>query len=144
MGSEKRKQKRFPVMKDLAEPVDLILLESPPREIPSVMTNLSAGGMSVLAFAPVHGAAALQLVLNIPGLEGVKLDGKIAWQKPKGDTTQLGIEFHHVSEEAKRKIVRLAEAYQDCELKLSFGLRDVCFRACSYWALCAKPVKLKE
>lgn len=144
MKTDRRKHHRFPVIKDLAEPVDLILMEEPTRDLPAVLTNLSAGGMSLMVFAHVSGDTRLKILLNMPGLEGVELQGHVAWTAMKGDTTNVGVAFNHVAAEAVKRINTMAESYQDCELKISFGLRDVCFRECPYWPLCHKPVKLKH
>jgi hypothetical protein len=142
--NDKRRHKRFPVVKDLAEPVDLFLMDGPAREVPAVMTNLSSGGMALVVFARVSGDTRLKIVLNVPGLEGLELEGRVAWTEPKGDTTVVGVQFLHLLPENVRRINRMAEDFQDCELKLSFGLKDVCFRQCHYWSLCQKPVKLKN
>jgi hypothetical protein len=112
--------------------------------VPAVMTNLSTGGMSMVVFAHVSGDTRLRIVLNVPGLEGIELNGHVAWTQFKGDTTTVGVRFSHVSHDSSHRITRMTEHYADCELKLSFGLRDVCFRECSYWPLCDKPVKLKH
>src|SRR5262249_10748463 len=136
---------RFPVVKDLAEPVDLFMMDGHhPQDLPAVLTNISAGGMSLVVFAQVHGDTKLKMLLDVPGLEGLEVQGRVAWTPPKGETTTVGVEFNHVTAEATRRINRMAEGYQDCELKLSFGLRDVCFRECAFWPLCAKSVKLKH
>ena len=143
MKTDKRRHTRFPLVKDLAEPVDLFLLDEPARELPAVLINLSSGGMALVVFAHVSGDTRLKITLNIPGLEGIELQGHVAWTEVKGDTTALGVRFNHIASEDSRRINQMAEAYQDCELKLSFGLRDVCFRECAYWPLCHKPVKLR-
>ncbi len=143
MKQDKRQHKRFPVMKDMAEPVDLFVLDGAhPRDLPAILTNISSGGMSLMVFALVHGDTRLKLTLNVPGLEGLEVEGRVAWTHPKGETTTVGVQFHHVSADAVRRINRMAEAHQDCDLKLSFGLKDVCFKECHFWPLCAKPVKL--
>jgi hypothetical protein len=144
MKSDKRKHKRFPVLRDMAEPVELYLMDDPARDVPAVLTNLSQGGMSMVIFAPVHGDAKLKIVLNLPGLEGAELEGHVTWTEAKGDTTAVGVRFDHLSRESTQRINRMAEDFQDCELKLSFGVRDVCFKECGYWPLCSKPVKLKS
>jgi hypothetical protein len=142
---ENRRHKRFPVMKDMAEPVDIFMMNGEhPQDLPAVLTNISSGGMSLVVFAHVHGDTKLKMLLNIPGLEGLELLGRVAWTHPKGETTTVGVQFNHISADAQRRITHMAEGYQDCELKLSFGLKDVCFRDCSFWPLCAKPVKLKH
>ncbi len=128
----------------MAEPVDLFLMENEPREVPAVLTNLSAGGMALVVFAHVSGGSKLKIALDVHGLAGMEFQGRVAWTQYKGEMTTLGVHFDHVPPETVGRISRLAEDFQDCELKISFGLRDVCFRKCTYWELCAKPVKLKD
>ena len=132
-------------MKALAEPVELYLLNDSqtPQEAPAVLTDLSCSGMSLTVFAHVSGDTRLKIILNVPGLEGLELQGHVAWTHSKGDTTNVGVQFRHVSQEDAKRINKMAEDYQDCELKISFGLKDVCFRECAYWPLCEKTVKLK-
>jgi hypothetical protein len=145
MKQDKRRHKRFPVMKDLAEPVDLFVMDGPtPKDLPAVLTNISCGGMSLVVFAHVQGETKLKLLLNVPGLEGLEFQGRVAWTHSKGETTTIGVQFNHITPEAVKRITRMAESFQDCELKISFGLKDVCFKTCHFWPLCAKPVKLKH
>jgi hypothetical protein len=141
---DRRSHNRFPVIKDLAEPVDILLMDGPAKELPAVLTNLSAGGMSLMVFAHVSGDTRLKIVLDVPGLEGLELLGHVRWTSMKGDTTTVGVQFNHLAAETVKRINHMAEAYQDCELKISFGLKDVCFHECSYWPLCHKTVKLKR
>lgn len=131
-------------MRDLAEPIEIYLLDEPGRELPAVLSDLSSGGMSLTVFAHVSGDTRLRILLNIPGLEGLELQGHVVWTEAKGDTTNVGVRFNHVSHDDTRKLNQMAEGYQDCELKISFGLKDVCYRECPYWALCEKPVKLDK
>ena len=43
---ERRKHKRFPIIKDLAEPIELAMVDSQHMsKIPGILTNFSAGGM---------------------------------------------------------------------------------------------------
>lgn len=144
MKTDNRRHKRFPVLKDMAEPVDLYILDQPSREVPAVLTNLSAGGMALVVFAHVSGDARLKILLDVHGLENVELQGRVAWTESKGDTTAIGVRFDHLPHSTIDRINRMAEDFQDCELKISFGLKDVCFRQCTYWALCGKPLKLKH
>ncbi|MBI4397472.1 MAG: PilZ domain-containing protein [Elusimicrobia bacterium] len=143
MKDERRKHKRFPVIRDLAEPVELFVQDEHPREVPAVLTNLSVGGMSLVVFAHVTGDTRLKIILNVPGLEGVELNGHVTWEERKGDTTNVGVKFNHVSHDFTKRINLMAEDFQNCELKLSFGLKDVCFRDCTYWPLCGKAVRMK-
>ena len=143
LKAENRRHKRFPVLKDMAEPVDLFIMDTPGREVPAVLTNLSSGGMALVVFAHVSGDARLKMTLDVHGLEGMELQGRVAWTECKGETTAIGVHFDHLTRGTVDKINHMAEDFQDCELKISFGLKDVCFRQCRYWVLCGKPVKLK-
>lgn len=145
MKAERRKHNRL-VIKDLAEPIELFVLgeKNQPREVPAVLTNLSAGGMALVVFAHVTGDTKLKMDMKLPGMGSFSFEGRVAWNQPKGDTTQIGVRFSHVSHDDAKRINHVAEAYQDCETKLSFGVKDVCFRQCAYWSLCGKPVKLKH
>jgi len=145
MKTDRRKHNRFPLIKDLAEPIDLFVQgEGKPRGIPAVITDLSAGGMSMVVFAHITGDTKLKLVINLPGVQGLEVEGHVAWTEAKGDTTAVGVQFTRISAEDSRHINHMAEDFQDCETKLSFGLKDVCFKQCAYWPLCHKPVKLKH
>jgi len=144
MKPDNRRHKRFPVLKDMAEPVDLFLMDQPVREVPAVLTNLSAGGMALVVFAHVSGQAKLKIVLDVRGLDGLEFQGHVAWTESKGETTAVGVRFDHLSHETTARVNHMAEDFQDCELKISFGLKDVCFRQCAYWAMCGKSVKLKS
>ena len=145
MKQEKRQHHRVPVVSNMAEPVDLFVMDGArPRDLPAVLTNISCGGMSLVVFAEMHGDTKLKMMLNVPGLEGFEVEGRVAWTHSKGETTTIGVQFNHVTPDAVRRINKLAEAYQDCELKLSFGVKDVCNKDCNFWPLCAKPAKLKE
>jgi hypothetical protein len=129
----------------MAEPVDLTVMGPSAREVPAVLTNLSAGGMALVVFAHVSGESKLKLGVGRSWL------GRPRTARPRGlDDAQRR---HHrrrgcVSSISKKRpltaLIEMAEDFQDCELKLSFGVKDVCFRKCHYFALCGKPVKLKS
>ncbi len=144
MKSERRKHNRL-IIKDIAEPIELFVMgeKHTPQEVPAVITNLSAGGMALVVFAHITGDTKLKMDMKLPGMGNMSFEGRVAWTQPKGDTTQVGVKFSHVSHEDAKRINSVAEGYQDCETKLSFGVKDVCFEKCSYWLLCSKPVKLK-
>ncbi len=129
---------------DLAEPVELCVMGDHPYEVPAVITTLSAGGLSMLVFAHVAGDTRLKIVLDVPGLEGVEIEGHVVWAKHKGNISTVGVQFSRIDSAHAHQINKMAEDDQKCETERSFGVKDICYRECSYWALCSKPVKLKH
>jgi len=143
---ERRKYKRFPVLRELAEPVDIQLTPSPiesKQPIPGVISNLSAGGMALITFVPIPIDAILSITLDIPDLEKAKIEGKVVRREGAGGSYLHGIMFTKIPEKTVHKLHQMGIDYEDCEIKLSLGVTDVCDKSCSYWHLCAKPVKLK-
>ncbi len=143
---ERRRHKRFPVMSGIAEPVDIVFSPSPvePKEpVPGIITDLSAGGLALMTFVPVPIEATISITLDLPGLEKTKLDGKVLRREDKEGTYLHGIKFFHVSEKVAHKLGYMGNDYQDCEIKLSFGVKDVCDKKCHYWLLCTKSAKIK-
>ena len=142
-GSERRRHKRFPILRDLAEPIEVTVEEEKPRTLPAVMTNLSAGGLDLVIMGTFNSAGLLMLTFNIPGIEGITVTGKKVWSRVKGETTLVGIEFAHIAKKHLQHINAMAKAYWDCEDRIDRGEFEICFRECPYWALCTKTVKLK-
>lgn len=138
MNKERRKHQRIPIIKDLAEPVNIIIMAEKPIEMPAVLTNLSAGGMCLVVFAHVIGNTKFKLVLNLKGVEGIELQCRVAWAESKGDTTVIGVSFFNMKHEDMKKINHMAEHFLDCETKRSFGIKDICDPTCNYWPMCVK------
>lgn len=143
---ERRQHKRFPLMDGLAEPVDIVFSPSPVEKgepVPGVLFNLSAGGLALMTFLPIPIEAIVSIILDLPGLEKTKVEGKVLRREDKSGTYLHGIKFSHILEKVVHKLEHMGRDYEDCELKLSFGVTDVCDKKCHYWALCTKPVKIK-
>ena len=141
---ERRKHPRFPVIKDLAEPIEVMVAGSKPLSFPGVLTNLSAGGLDLILMGTLNNTDNVQLTLsNIPGLDGLKVAGKIVWTKEKGGTTLVGIQFTQIHPHQQDHINTMAKAYWECEGRIESGDFEICFRECSYWDLCGKTYKLK-
>lgn len=141
---EKRKHKRFPIIKDIAEPLDILILGGEkPSSITGILTNLSAGGVDLVLMGTVQNKESVQLTLNhIPNLDGLKVSGRVVWTKEKGGTTAIGIQFTQIDPRQQDRINTMANAYWACEDRINAGEFEVCFRECSYWNLCTKQVKL--
>jgi c-di-GMP-binding flagellar brake protein YcgR len=146
--AERRKHKRFPIIKDLAEPIEIRVAGKEPLALPGVLTNLSAGGLDLVlmgAFDGRHNPHNVQLSLDhIHGFDDLKVSGQIIWTREKGGTTLMGIQFTQIGERHKERINRMAKAYWECENRIEQGDFEICFRECTYWNLCSKTVKLKN
>jgi hypothetical protein len=114
------------------------------KAFPGVLIDLSAGGVSLLAYTSFPLGTELSLTINLPGLETKPLNGHVVWVIPKAEMWRMGIAFTEVDHIDFRHINRMAFDFTDCEKKLSLGVSDVCVEKCSYFNMCSKPVKLKK
>ena len=141
---ERRKHKRLPVIKDLAEPVELTIIDPhDARHLPGVLTNLSAGGMDLVLMGQIEGRPTFRLNMHLPGFDRFEVEGKLVWSRAKGATSVVGIQFTKIDADHAKQIVHMAEAYWDCENRIRQKAPMVCFHGCAYWELCSKPAKLK-
>lgn len=144
---ERRKFKRLPVIKDLAEPIELTILDASikgTRRVPGVVTNLSAGGMDLVLLDAIEGKPSFRLTMHLPGFDRFEVEGKLAWSRPKGTTSIIGIEFTRIDKDHQKQLSHMAEAYWECEDRVRTQAPIICFHGCTYWDLCEKPVKLKN
>src|ERR1700722_13197243 len=115
-GAERRQHRRFHVVDGMIEPITLELegVESASKKIPAIMTDLSAGGMSLLMFVEPPHAKSFQMTLSIPGLEGVPIQASVARVHQKGETYSVGLTFVKIPREAQKRIEKMAEDSADC------------------------------
>ena len=108
-GAERRKHRRFSVVEGMVEPITLELegADSLMHKQPAIMTDLSAGGISLLMFVEPPHTKSFQMTLNIPGLEGVPIEAGIVASQ-KGETYSVGLTFRKISRGAK-SIEKMAE-----------------------------------
>lgn len=157
-SNERRRHPRFAVVSDLIEPIVLRYAPDPSRsdrrageaqeEIPkhlrtqpAILTNLSAGGMSLITFlAPPH-AKSFKMTLTIPGLDHLPIVGHVVRVQQKGDTFAVGISFSRIGKRYQNQISRMANDDIDCNTRLSLGLPEACVPACSFHHLCTKAQK---
>ncbi len=141
--SERRRHFRVPVIRDLAKQIELRFFPSTlETAIPAVITQLSSGGMTVVAFFPLVNERHLpSVIVDLPIIGIGQVEGKIIWFDKKDSTYILGVKFSRIAHEDAEKIKAMAYDYVDCNNKLFFGVKDVCFPKCNYKALCAKPEK---
>ena len=141
---ERRRHARLRVVEGMIEPITVELGGEKTHSIgqPAILTNLSAGGMSLLMFIEPPHARRLDMVLNIPGLERVPIQGKVLRVHEKGPTFNVGIAFTQISKKHQDQISKMAEDHGDCETRVGLKLPEVCVKTCSFHALCAKPQKM--
>jgi hypothetical protein len=108
---------------------------------PAILTNLSAGGMSLLMFLEPPHAKRLDMLLTIPGLESISISGKVVRVHQRGPTYNVGISFIEISKKHQEQISRMANDHGDCEARIGLKLPEVCVERCSFRGLCAKPHK---
>lgn len=142
---ERRQHVRFPVIKDLAEPIEISILNAQSgvhRRVPGILTNFSAGGMDLVLMGSIEGAPDIKLSLHLPGFDRFEVQGRVAWSRQKGVTEIVGLQFTKIDKDHARQITHMAEAYWECENRIRQEAPTICFHGCVYWDLCEKPQKL--
>ncbi|MDD5658039.1 MAG: PilZ domain-containing protein, partial [Elusimicrobia bacterium] len=120
-ATERRRHARMPMVEGMIEPITVQFgpeadgRPAPAQNQPAILTNLSAGGMSLLMFLEPPHAKRLDMVLSIPGLEGVAISGKVVRVHQRGPTYNIGIAFTQISRKHQDQISRMAEDHGDCE-----------------------------
>jgi hypothetical protein len=143
---ERRLFPRFPVVDGLIEPITL-QLEGPnaasggPKSQPAILTNLSAGGMSLVMFAAPPSTKKLDMILALPGLNEIPLEGRVVRINEKGQTYNVGIAFTKISKKHQQMIVAMAQDHQDCDTRIALNLPEVCVKSCGFHTLCIKTQK---
>jgi len=140
--AERRKHPRLPLHLSVAKLVDFKCdgLDVP---APAILVDLSAGGLSMIAFALPHLTKNVTFRLELPGLVNAQLHGRIIRAHKKGETYQVAIAFNEFKEEWARLVTKLFKAYNECEDRLSQGDRRFCFKLCAFFALCQKDEKAR-
>ncbi|MFA6317877.1 MAG: PilZ domain-containing protein [Elusimicrobiota bacterium] len=149
---DRRRHHRFSLVEGLVEPITVRFDgvaakgERPSRgaEQPAILTDLSAGGMSMVCFAEPPKAKKLDMVLSLPGLKSVPITGRVARLHQKGQTWNVGIAFTEISSKHKSVINKMANDNLDCETRISLSLPDACVPDCSFHHLCVKPQKIAQ
>jgi hypothetical protein len=151
-GQERRKHHRFPVVEGLIEPIDLQIdipkdgkhdkaSNSTPKAQPAILTNLSAGGMSLLTFVEPPHAHVFDMKFELPGLNHVPVVGKVVRVHAKGETFNVGIQFIKIEKKQQQHINDMAVDHLDCETRISLNLPEACVPTCRFHWLCHKPQK---
>lgn len=149
-GAERRKHARFAVVEGMVEPITIDFErqkkagpKGPPtqKSQPAILTNLSAGGMSLILFIEPPKTKTLEMVLSLPGLAQIPIEGKVVRIHAKGQTYNVGIAFTKISKKHQSLIDAMAQDHLDCETRLGLKLPEACVPDCKFHALCAKPQK---
>lgn len=146
-GRERRRHTRFPVVEGMIEPITVQFAapkktsKGEDKNQPAILTDLSAGGMSLLMFLEPPQARVLDMVLTIPGLERVPIEGKVVRVHQKGDTFSIGIAFTKIGKKYQSRISGMAQDHIDCDTRLALRLPEACVSTCAFHALCGKPQK---
>jgi len=137
---ERRKHPRLPLHLSVAKLVDF-KCDGLDQPAPAILVDLSAGGLSMIAFALPRLTKNVTFKLELPGLVNAQLHGRIVRAHKKGETYQVAVAFTEFKEEWGRLVTKLVKAYDDCEDRLSQGDRRFCFKLCAFFALCQKEEK---
>lgn len=139
-GAERRQHRRFSVVEGMIEPITLEMdgLDAAARKQPAIMTDLSAGGMSLLMFVEPPHAKSFQMTLSIPGLDRVSIEAKVVRVHQKGETYGVGLSFLKIPKDAQRRIEKMAEDSADCATRTALGLPDACGSDCPFHSLFAR------
>jgi len=145
---ERRKYKRFPVIRDFSETVEITIFSQhqaqPPNKLPGIVLNLSAGGIALLTFVSIPVGSDVSFKLSLPNLKNAPLlKGKVVRVENHENTYMVGIKFEEVEEGIKKMLIKMGEDYESCEIRLSFGVSNGCYKECSYYPLCNKKNKIK-
>lgn len=156
MTDERRSYSRFPIVKNVGEPVELkYVSEHKKISIPGYIQSLSEGGVGIITLGerPVEFTIGMHFILNLklPKMASNHVEGKIirlhtsrrAEMHHSHEEWFLALEFTKISAAATHHIRTIAEDWSDCETKIQMGLPDVCFSGCSFWEICEKSVKIK-
>jgi hypothetical protein len=149
-GAEKRRYARLPIVEGMIEPITINFSHeevekgksAAPRNQPAILTNLSAGGMSLILFIEPPRTKKLEMVLHIPGLGEIPVEGKVVRVLEKGQTFNVGIMFTKIGKKQEAQILQMAQDHMDCETRIALKLPDACVPDCRFAALCAKPQKM--
>ncbi|MGM0568671.1 MAG: PilZ domain-containing protein [Elusimicrobiota bacterium] len=139
---ERRKQKRLPLTLSIARPMRLELHSEYHDElIPGILANLSASGMALIAFHSIPQDSMIELDMEFMHVSE-RIRGKIVREEKKFDDVYLvGVEFEKRSEQLKEVVEQMAEDHDICDLRFVVNPETACFPKCSFRPLCGRRIK---
>lgn len=144
MGIERRKHRRFPVVEGLVAPLEVAWTagkDDGDHKQPAVLTNLSAGGMSLVTFIEPPHTKRIMLHFSLPGFSRFAVEARILRVHTKGQVHTLGLEFVKIDKRTQSKINHMAEDYNDCETRIALALPEACVPSCCCHQFCSKAQK---
>src|SRR5258708_24672671 len=109
-AQERRKYPRLPLHLSVAKLVDF-KCDGLDQPAPAILVDLSAGGLSMIAFALPRLTKNVTFRLELPGLVNAQLHGKIVRAHKKGETYQVAIAFSEFKEEWAGLVSKVTKAY---------------------------------
>ncbi|OGR83292.1 MAG: hypothetical protein A3J74_11765 [Elusimicrobia bacterium RIFCSPHIGHO2_02_FULL_57_9] len=116
--------------------------KSSSKNQPALMTNLSAGGLSLILFLEPPKAKRLDMILNLPGFINIPIQGKVVRVNARGQIYNVGIAFTKISKKHQAQINTMAQDHLDCETRIGLKLPEACVPVCKFHWLCVKPQKM--
>ena len=144
-AADRRQHHRFPVCEGMAEPITINFgdedASKSPKNQPALLVNLSAGGMSLILFLEPPRTKKLEMILTLPGLNNVPIEGRVVRINEKGQTFNIGIAFSKIAKKHQDQITCMAQDNMDCETRIELKLPEACVATCKFNALCGKAQK---
>jgi hypothetical protein len=128
---ERRRHPRLPLHLSVTKLIDF-KCEGSEQVIPAVLVDLSAGGLSMVAFALPRLTQKVSFRLDIPGLVSAQLHGHVVRAQKKGETFQVAVAFDEFKDQWLHLIEKLVKAQKDCEERWNQGDRAHCPKDCAY------------
>ncbi len=139
---DRRRHIRFPVVAETLKPIEFRVFPSDHKgTYPGILTQLSPGGLGHKTFTPIQVGSSMFLTIKLPHFKINMIEGKVARVEGKGGSFMVGIHFTQINPDDRALLSRMSLDFADCELKLSFGVKDVCSPGCGFHPLCEKPYK---
>ena len=141
--SEKRKNRRMPVISNLIEPVNLTYRtkEGKDTALVAILADLSASGMRMISFLGAPMADTFSISLQLPGMDRMEIQARMAWVKQKENVYTIGIEFTNIKPEQAALISAMADDFNDCDTRILLRLPEVCVPTCKACRICNKIQK---
>jgi len=141
--SEKRKERRMPVLSNLIEPVNLSYKTTDGKEtsLVAILADLSASGMRMISFLGAPLAETFTITLQLPGMEKMEVKARMAWVKQKGNVYTIGISFTNIKPEHAALISAMADDFNDCDTRILLRLPEACVANCKACRICNKIQK---
>jgi c-di-GMP-binding flagellar brake protein YcgR len=130
---ERRTYLRLPFI--IGKPIK-IHLSSLKKETWGIIGNISLGGMGLLTFVEVPVDTKLNLQFDLNNFKIDNLPGEVIWTKEEEGTYQIGIRFTHLNSKLKKRLQRMSDDFTNCQNRIILGIKDVCFKKCSYYPFC--------